>query len=227
MLKHLQLIGGFTLCVALLASCAKNDPNPVRNTFVPVNVINADSAKTVNIYLNGTRQNSSTGILGETSSGYLQIPTGEQTLAFKDLFNSDKFNSPTTLFTLPVNFKTLKDARGYSIFMAGTTSDQVIITADTLKTDKANAMVRFISAASASPALNVYMNDTLRFAVNAFKAVTKYTPVGNGKKAIKVTLPNSTVALYTNTIVFNADSVYTLYSTKPTQRLRIGLLRTQ
>ena len=226
MSKSITYIFSLAALMLALASCVKNDPAVIVNDPVNVNVINA-SEEVLNFYLNGTRQNSVTGIFPLGANGYTQIPEGNQLLAFRKQFNTTQFTNADTLFTLPVRLDSVGSTVSYSIFIAGTTRSTAFTILDTLVGDAKNAKLRFVAASPAVTGLRVFLNDTLRFTSSAFKSVSTFNPVGNGQKVIEIRPANSNDVLYTSTVTLNANLNYTLFSAGSGANFRAGLVLNQ
>ena len=224
----------YIICLAAvmlaLASCVKNDPDVAKPSNVSVNVVNA-SEEVLNFYLNGTRQNSITGIFPLGANGYTAIPRGNQLLAFRKQFNRTQFTDADILFTLPVKLDSVASNVRYSIFAGGITSNDAFMVLDTLDSDSKNAKLRFVVASPQFAALRVYLNDTLRFTSSAFKQASTFKLVGNGQKVIKIRSTTSDEVLYTSTIPMQQGLIYTLFSAQLVANnkanLRAGLVINQ
>jgi len=212
MIKNLRIITLLTTLLFALASCAKNDPVVTVGIQVDVNVINA-SDDVLNYYLNGTRQNSTTGIFPLASSGYAKVPYGSQ-LAFRRLFNNQTFDNSEILFTVPVTADTTGAAnRRYSLFTAGPTSALAFITRDTIVSDSKNAKLRLVIASPEVTKLKVFLNDTLRFTTAAFKSTSVFIPVGaTGVKAIEIRDAATNGFLFGTRLNLTAGNSYTLFT---------------
>lgn len=226
MRKIITYIISLVALTLALASCVKNDPAVVENDPVNVNVINA-SDQVINFYLNGTRQNSVTGIFPLGANGYTQIPEGNQLLAFRKQFDKYQFKDADTLFTLPLRLDSVGPTVRYSIFTAGTTRSTAFHILDTLQSDAKNAKLRFVVASPAVTGLRVFLNDTLRFTSSAFKSVSTFNAVGNGQKVIKIRPAIGDNVLYTSTVTLNAGISYTLFSAGSGTNFRAGLVLNQ
>lgn len=226
MSKSITYLFSLAAIIVTLASCVKNDPAVVTGGAVSVNVINA-SEEVLNFYLNGTRQNSVTGIFPLGANGYTPIPRGNQLLAFRKQFNTASFKDADTLFTLPVKLDSVGSTVRYSIFTAGTTRSNAFTILDTLESDSKNARLRFVTASPQATAFRVFMNDTLRYTSSKFKAVSTFSPVGNGQKVIKIRPATGDNVLYTSTITLNAGLSYTLFSAGSGANFRAGLVLNQ
>ncbi|WP_345948631.1 DUF4397 domain-containing protein [Mucilaginibacter sp. PAMB04274] len=226
MIRRLYFIGALTvLTLVLAASCVKNDPVVPVQATVNVNVINAISDSViVNYYLNGTRLSSLTGIFPLASSGNTLLPRGNQVITIKRLYNNRQIDAPDTLFTFPVRLDSIGSSQRYSLFLGGVSRNTAFKIIDTLESDPANAKLKFVVASPAAPALKVYLNDTLRFTTTTFKSVSKFIPVGNGKKEIKIFTTTGTDPLYKGTVILNVSNSYTLFSSGSGKGFRAGLL---
>lgn len=216
------------LLVALgFTSCVKNDaPVPSPGT-VNLNVINAVTDTAINYYINGTRQNSVTGIYPLSANGYTSANIGQTTIAFRRLFDNQNYNYADTLFTLPVKLDSVAAGVRYSLFVSGLTRGTAFVIKDTLESDSKNAMLRFVAASPSVKSMRVYLNDTLRFTTNTFKAVSKFTAVGNGKKVLKVTPITTNDVLYTSNVTLTEGRIYTLFSQGRQNNFRVGLILNQ
>lgn len=223
MLKNLHLICLLAILAMGIAACVKNDaPVPTPRT-VNVNVINAVTDTVINFYINGTRQNSVTGIYPLGSNGYTPLAIGQTTIAFRRLFDNQNFNYADTLFTLPVKLDSMASEIRYSLFVSGLTRSTAFLVKDTLTSDSKNAMLRFIVASPSVKGLRVYLNDTLRFTTSTFKATSKFIAVGNGRKELKVRALNTDDVLYTTSFTLNEGRIYTLFSQGRSNAFRVGL----
>jgi hypothetical protein len=226
MRKYITYLFSLAAVLLALASCVKNDPAVATNSPVNVNVINA-SEEVLNYYLNGTRQNGVTGIFPLGATGYTQIPRGNQLLAFRRQFDKYQYIDADTLFTMPVRLDSVGPTVRYSMFIAGINRNAAFTILDTLVSDTKNAKLRFVAASAGVTGVRVYLNDTLRFTVNAFKSVSTFNPVGNGQKIIKIRPASADNVLYTSTVTLNAGTNYTLFSAGSGANFRAGLVLNQ
>ncbi|MFD1257465.1 DUF4397 domain-containing protein [Mucilaginibacter terrae] len=213
MIKNLRVNALLTLLLFTMAACVKNDPAPtIVGLEVNVNVINA-SDDILNFYLNGTRQNSTTGIFPLAASGYTDVPYASQ-LAFRRLFNNQTFDNSEILFTVPVTVDTTgTDNRRYSLFTAGPTANTAFILRDTIVSDTGNAKLRFVVASPETTKLKVTLNDTLYFTTTAFKSASVFKPVGGtGVKAVEIRDADTNTLLYSTRLTLNVGNNYTLFS---------------
>jgi hypothetical protein len=212
MIKNLRVTALLAPLLFAMAACVKNDPAPATTGLkVNVNVINA-SDDILNFYLNGTRQNSTTGIFPLANSGYTEVPYASQ-LAFRRLFNNQTFDNSEILFTVPVTVDTTGVAnRRYSLFAAGLSNTTAFILRDTIVSDTKNAKLRFVVASPDVTKLKVTLNDTLRFTTTAFKSASVFIPVGNGIKVIEIRDATANTLLYTTRLPLTAGTNYTLFS---------------
>ncbi|MDT3403083.1 DUF4397 domain-containing protein [Mucilaginibacter terrae] len=225
--KHLRLTCLLAAFMLALAACVKNDaPVPTPGT-VNLNVINAVTDTAINYYINGARQNSVTGIYPLSANGYTSVNIGQTTIAFRRLFDNQNYNYADTLFTLPVKLDSVGSGVRYSLFIGGLTRSTAFMIKDTLESDSKNAMLRFVQASPSVKNMRVYLNDTLRFTTNSFKAISKFIAVGNGKKVLKVTPVNTNDVLYTSNVTLTEGRIYTLFSQGRQNNFRVGLIINQ
>jgi hypothetical protein len=141
-IKLLLLI--VSIAIVSFSACQKNNDAPVVSTSIDsLNFINA-SAQPVNIYLNGSRLNNNSNLTIGGSSGYYNVPSGQQTYQVKKVFDPAG-GVVTTLFNLPLN---LTAHRYYSLFIADDSASHAFTTIDTLRTDTTagTCLVRFVNA---------------------------------------------------------------------------------
>ena len=185
-----------------LSSCKNNDEvfAPVKSSFF--NVVNA-SGDTLNIYLNGTRQNNSSSLLPGGQSFYLTVPYGLQSFQFKKSGNVD------ILFSTSL---TLKDSVNYSIYLSGETADKTFTTIDSLYSDTGanKAQVRFVNASQDAGNLDVFVGDTVNFKSRAFKSSSVFLHMNSGQKKVKISQTGSSVLKVDTLITFRAGGIYTL-----------------
>jgi hypothetical protein len=195
----------FFVFVAMgLAACKNNDEvfAPAVSSFF--NVVNA-SADTLNIYLNGTRQNNRSGLSPGGQSYYLIVPAGQQSYQFKKAGNAD------VLFSRAL---TLKDSVNYTIYIAGETVDKTFTTIDSLHTDtvKNTAQVRFVNVSADAGNLDVFVGDTVNFKSRAYKSSSVFLPMRSGQKEVKILQTGTTTLKIDTLITFRAGGIYTLFS---------------
>ncbi len=188
-----------------LASCKNNDNvfPKVESTFLMT--VNA-SADSLNMYLNGTRQNNGSTIFPAGSFGYLVEPAGQQNYQFK---KAGQFNY---LFSLPLN---LKDTVNYSLYIYGTSSSQAFTATDVLlpnSTSSDTTQIRFVNASPDAGNLNVTVGDTLSFTNQALKSVTPFEETGSGQKEVKVFQVGSATPKVDTVITFQPGAIYTIFS---------------
>ena len=225
--NKVHVLGLLGVLFISLAACVKNEPTIRDPKTVQVNVINATDT-VINFYLNGTRQNSLTGIYPLAANGYTALPIGTQLLAFRKLFDNQNFNDADTLFTLPVKLDSVASNTRYSVFAAGGRRNTAFTILDTLTSSTTTARLRFVVASPTVTGLRVFLNDTLRFTGSAFKSVSTFNEVSAGQKQVKIyAASNSTTPLYTGTIILSKGVIYTLFSQGTTANFKAGLLVNQ
>jgi hypothetical protein len=204
-----------------LYSCKNNDEVFPLKVSAFFNVVNA-STDTLNIYLNGTRQNNASSLFPGGQSFYLPVPDGKQNYQFK---KAGGFN---VLFSVPLN---LSDSSNTSLYIYGEAAGQAFTTNDVLLPDTLHpdtTQIRFVNVSPDAGSLNVTVGDTLSFMSQAFKSSTAFKEIGGGQKEVKVTQAGVATPLKDTTIVFQRGFIYTLFSNgllngKGNARFNIGL----
>lgn len=209
-MKNLRVTGLLAAYMLLMAACVKNDPPVATQPAVSINVINA-TEDVLNFYLNGTRQNSTTGISPLGANGTVSIPYGS-VLTFKKQFDRFSYENADVLFTVPVNVDTVGTSKQYTLFAAGQTSNDAFFLRDTLVSDSKNAKLRFVVASPEVTKLKVSLNDTVRFTTTIFKQASIFTPVGNGAKTLIIRDADTNEVLFTTRIALAVNNNYTLFT---------------
>lgn len=197
-----------------IAACNKNASDAAPKTVDSyLDVVNATD-NTFNVYVNGTRQNSTASIYAPGSSGYLTVLGGKQTYSFKP---------PVDVNTLPIRPNdttfskslTLDSAKQYSLFVCGTTANSAFLVKDSLSQVTAGtdtAVIRFAHAAPSFAAVKVTINDTLRFSGQSYQSVSSFIAVPAGtSKVINIYLSNGTTPIATTTATLTSGYIYTLF----------------
>jgi hypothetical protein len=188
-----------------LYSCKNNDEVFPPKVSAFINVVNA-STDTLNIYLNGTRQNNASSLYPGGQSLYLTVPDGKQNYQFKKLGG---FN---VLFSVPLN---LSDSSNTSLYIYGEAAGQAFTTNDVLLRDSLHldtTQIRFVNISPDAGTLNVTVGDTLNFMSQAFKSSTAFTQIGGGQKEVKITQAGTATPLKDTIMVFQQGFIYTLFS---------------
>lgn len=209
----IALMGGLAACKK------KNDDAPTVVAKVKLNVINA-SADTVNIYLNGSRLNTTSAILPGYFTGYYNVPEGQQTYGVKKPFNVNT-NVVQNLFsiTLPAdtNFQ-------HSLFITDGKADDAFETVDTFKKDTTTAadstcFIRLVNSSPGSGALNMTFGSTTVSSGIAFKGYSDFTLVNTYQGAsvtgvipLKIFNTGSNTPLYIDSVSLNPGTNYTVYT---------------
>jgi hypothetical protein len=169
---HIKLLF-LVLCIAVVSfsACQKNNDAPTINTSIDsLNFINA-SALPFNIYLNGSRLNNNSNLTIGGSSGYYNVPSGQQTYQVKKVFDPAG-GVVTTLFNLPLN---LTPHRYYSLFITDDSSSHAFTTIDTLRSDTTagTCFVRFVNASPVSGSLDFSIGG-VKYNNQAFKSASGF-----------------------------------------------------
>lgn len=205
-----------------LAACKKTyDDAPTVVSQVRLNVINA-SADTVNVYLNGSRLNTTSAIFPAYSTGYYYIPGGKQTYGIKKPFNVSS-NTIQNLFsiTLPVDSK---DSNLYhTLFITDEKADDAFETKDNFTAFPGSTTdtcyIRFVNSSPGSGPLDVTFGGTKLFSNVAFKSNSEFALINtaNGASAtgvipLEVFNAGSTTPLYIDSVSLNSGNYYTFFT---------------
>jgi hypothetical protein len=198
------LILFFIAALAGFASCKNNDEVFKPFIFTDITVVNA-SPDTLNFYLNGSRQNNSSGLFPGGYLAHITEPSGLQNYQFK------KAGSFTNLFSLSLK---LRDSIYNSIYVAGESADKTFNTVDTLLTDTLPniATVRFVHAAPDAGSLNVFVGDTVNFKARSFKTSSVFLTIGSGQKEVKIYQFGSATPKIDTIITIQPNKTYTLFA---------------
>ena len=169
---HIKLLL-LVLCIAVasFSACQKNNDAPVVSTSIDsLNIINA-SPQAINFYLNGTRLNNNSNLGVGGSSGYYNVPSGQQTYQIKKVFDPTT-SVVQTLFNLPVN---LTPHHYYSLFIADDSSSHAFTTIDTLRADTTvgTCYVRFVNASPAAGSVDFSIGG-VKYSNQAFKSASGF-----------------------------------------------------
>lgn len=194
-------------------ACKKDgDLPPAAPVTAQLNVINAiTDLKAVNFYLNGTRQNNNSAIYFLNSSGYIDVPIGEQQYQIK---NDDSLR--TLLGDIKLDLP--KADSSYTLLLAGQQNAGTvtpIFINDYFVTDTSNtgaAKIRFIQGSPGSNAYDVFVGDTVSFKNMAFKSSAGFQSVGPGVKTIKINIAGSNTTVFQDNTTLQSNSYYTLYT---------------
>ncbi|TSD66054.1 DUF4397 domain-containing protein [Inquilinus sp. KBS0705] len=186
------------------AACKKNDDVPADDNglVTDLNVVNA-TADTLNFYINGTRINNTSSLYPQGASGYIGVPYGQQNYQFR------RIGSPIVLFTKALTLDTLQS---YTLFLAGTTDENTLLTIDTIKSNDKTARVRFVNTTPDIGALDVTVGDTVKFKARAFKTATVFLNVNAGTKRVRIYKAGTATLLSDETRILDVGGVYTLFT---------------
>jgi hypothetical protein len=188
-----------------LASCKKGNDEVTVPLTTDLKVINA-TGDTINIYVNGTRINNLNSLYPLGASDYLEVTMGTQNYQFK------KAGSPNVLFNLPLAVDTGKT---YSLFVAGSSAENVILDADNLpKAVTGKAFVRFVHTSPGAGNLDVRVGegDTTVYRARAYKTLSSYATITPGIKRVRIYKAGITTAVVDTTRTFSAGKAYTLFT---------------
>jgi hypothetical protein len=200
------IISLFIVAVSALASCKNNDNVFPTTTTVGLNIVNA-SNDTLNLFINGTRQNSFSLTSGGQSF-YLPVAAGLQNYQFK------KSGGVDILFSVPLTLKA--DSITNSLYITELTTTSSFTSVDVLDTtgttSKPKAKIRFVNASPDAGDLNVTVGSKVSFSAIAFTKTAAFTLIDTGLMAMKVKRVGSDVASVDTSITLAAGHMYTLFS---------------
>ncbi len=190
-----------SLAVASFASCQKEDLPPAVKPQASLNVINLTSTS-VNVLQNGNRINNTSTVYPNGVTGYLVVSAGESP------FTITRNGTPDIFFTKQLALDSLGE---HTLFIAGATADDAILTNDRFTTDTANVtQVRLVQASSKAGDLEVRFNDTVAFSNAAYKSVSDFKKLKPGNKELKIL--RGTTVLLTDSVTITRNNAYTLYT---------------
>jgi len=186
-------------------SCKPNSADlpaaqPVNSNVAYFNLIPNGAA--INFYINGSRQNGNKIAYSEYS-GYISVPSGEQSILFKtDSLRNNLFDPVTS-----------KLSTGYTtMFVTGTSANSVIYARDTAVIDPKNykPKLRFINASANSPAYDVVIN-SLTISNTAYKGISPFARVDTGRVVVNIKPFGSPTGFVGDTVTLASNKVYTLF----------------
>lgn len=202
--KNVCLLAATFILALFISSCSKNNENYVQSYVQMVNA--SPDAGAVNLYV--TNNLKITGATYANPSGYVTTTLGDnQTVEVKSA-------SGTSLATTTSNF----DADiHYSIYLAGQVSannlSAIAVRDDMTAPSSGNAKIRFVNAASISPAVDLSANGTVVFTAQSYKGISSYAEKPAGSYVFKLNLTGTATALVTTpSITLQAGKIYTIYS---------------
>lgn len=208
MKKFIQTTTLLASCVLAISisSCTKdNDNNVVK---AKVQLVNASpDAGASNLYVNGALTNNTTVAYG-TASGYSDILIGSgQSVEVKSTTGSTLANT-TSDFDAGIN---------YSVFLTGQSSasnlSAIVAKDDQTAPASGNVRIRFVNAASISPAVDISSSGSVFFSAQSYKAVTSYIEKPAGAYVFKLNIAGSSTALVTTpSITLQSGKIYTIFA---------------
>ncbi|RFZ95130.1 DUF4397 domain-containing protein [Mucilaginibacter conchicola] len=200
----LFFIAVFTVVCAFVA-CKKGDDSIGIKQYTSVNFINA-TADTVNVYVNGSRVNTTNSLYPLGASGYINSLLGEQNYQVR------KAGKPDVLFSLPAS---LDSGKVYSFYIAGNSPGQAFTDVDTLKNTPDTLLLRFVHTSPNLGQVDVRVGntvDTLLFSNRDFKTTSPFVAVGPGIKRIRIYKAGTSTLLSDDTFTLNDNRAYTLFT---------------
>ena len=179
-------------------------------------MINA-SADTFNIYLNGTRKNSTSTILPGFSTGYYPVPAGQLSCQIKKPFNTAT-NTMQTLFSITIP----ADKHPYhTLFVTDENVNDAIVTVDDFPADTLNKMclIRLVNSSPGSTGLDMSYADTIRFSNILFKKAGDFILIStvsgasaSGLIPLKIFNNGSATPLLIDSVSLSEKTAYTIYT---------------
>lgn len=199
-----------------ISACKKNNDAPTVIPQVGLNVVNA-SADTFNVYLNGSRLNSTSTILPGYSTGYYSVPGGQQSFQIKKPFDMAA-STIQTLFsiTLPADTNI-----NHSLFVTDETAGDAFVTVDNFYSDTTSStcFIRFVNSSPGSGGLDMSCGSATLFSNILFKSAGNFTLVNtvdgaslSGLTPIKIFTTGSTTPLLIDSVGLSANAHYTIYT---------------
>ena len=208
-----------TFIVGLVACKKKNDDAPTIVSKVGLNIINT-SVDTVNVYLNGSRLNTTTAILPGYSTGYYPVPKGQQTYEVKKPFNITT-STVQTLFSITLTADTNPN---HTLFITDGKAGDAFQTIDVFKTDTSatgdsSCYIRLVNSSPTSGALDMSYGNVAVSTNVAFQKYTDFIEVATNKGVsatglipLKLFGTGSTTPLYIDSVSLTPGSHYTYYT---------------
>ena len=203
---------------AVIGACSPNKadlpvPTPKIAQVEFLNLIPTPFTSTdaINLYINGTRQNSNQ-IAYALNSSYMGIVSGPQTVLFKDSLRNNIFD-PTTI-TIPTDSSTF--------YVTTRSLSGLIYSRDTTKADLINykPQVRFIHAAADGSNYDLVLNkvngantvlSTTIIANKAYKAISAYSRIDSGRVIVNLTTAGTSTIVASQTYTLGINKVYTIF----------------
>jgi hypothetical protein len=198
------------VAVTCWASCKKNGDAPVAVTKTSIDLINT-SNNTINFFVNGTRINNTSPYYPGGTLGYYFVAAGTQN------YSAKVDGTGVTLFDKSFNFSA---DSVYSLYVSGTTANDIFKSTDVLVADTGTnaatfAKVRFVSASSNGGNLSAVLTDTLKKTVsfndNPYKNSTGFLRVHGGPNTVNIYRAAYPDAPLKVTVTLTAGRIYTLY----------------
>jgi hypothetical protein len=209
----IALFAGLTACKK------KYDDAPTFVSKVALSVLNA-SADTINIYLNGSRLNTTSAILPGYYTRYDSIPRGKQIYEIKKPFNINS-GVVQNLFSITMQDTSLRQ----TLFVTDNKADDAFSIPDIFKTDTVTAtkdstcFIRLVNSSSGSGALNMTFGSVTVSNGIPFKGYSEFVLVNpykeasvTGLTALKIFNAGSSTPLYIDSVSLNPQTNYTVYT---------------
>ncbi|QXV67275.1 DUF4397 domain-containing protein [Mucilaginibacter achroorhodeus] len=167
------LIAVIVAISAFITACKKGDDSTGIRQTTTVNLVNA-TVDTVNVYVNGSRVNTTNFLYPLGSSGPINTLVGLQN------YQARKAGRPDVLFNVPL---ALDSGKRYSFYIAGNSAEQAFAFVDTLSSAaKDTLLVRVAHTSPSVGNVDVTVGDTLAFTNISFKSISPYFATGSGSR---------------------------------------------
>lgn len=207
------------LMVGLIACKKKYDDAPAIVHKVGLCVLNA-SLDTINVYLNGSRLNTTSAILPGYFTQYDSVPRGQQIYEVKKPFNIST-SIVQNLFSIIIQDTSLRQ----TLFVTDGKAEDAFRTTDIFKTDTVKAtqdstcFIRLVNSSPGSGPLDMTFGSTTISSGIPFKGYSDFTVVNlykdaskTGVTALKIFNTGSGTPLYTDSVTLTLGTNYTIYT---------------
>ena len=206
--------------IVVVSACKKKyDDAPAFLSKVALSVLNA-SADTINVYLNGSRLNTTSAILPGYFTRYDSVPRGKQIYEIKKPFNTST-SVVQNLFSITVQDTSLRQ----TLFVTDNKADDAFSIPDIFKTDTVKAtqdstcFLRLVNSSPGSGGLDMSYGNTIVAGNVAFKGHSDFTLVSTkigasvtGVIPLKIFNTGAVTPLYLDSVTLTPGTNYTIYT---------------
>ncbi len=199
-----------TVLTVFIASCSKNEDDPILTGEAKVMVVNAASGSSAqDFYLDSAKINTE-AVAYSQSTAYVTTPAGYNRRA-------EFRNSGTTTVNFTGNLDIFPN-QSYTFFYTtkadGTGNSSAVFTDETTSSSTTKARVRFVNLASGLTAANLIIAEGSTIASNiAFGSGSQYSDVNPGTINLQTALAaGGTASLDLGSFTLQAGKIYTVYT---------------